>query len=760
MRKIIVYILLIVSYSAFAQQIPDIDALSDDQIAVFIKDAESKGMSELQIEAAARANGYSTEDIIKVRERINRIKTNTNNSKAVPNATTREQMGELSERADIQVNVKEEVVQKIFGSDLFSNKQLDFQPNLLLPTPSDYILGPNDELSVDITGYAYQHYDIKISAEGTVKLESLSPIYLNGLTVQKAKEKINQRLQTLFAGLRNKSLNLDVTLNKVRSIKITLVGEVITPGTYSVSSLSTLFNALYVSGGPSSLGSFRDIQLLRNNKIIQHLDLYEFLLSGNLKGNLALMDQDVIFIPVSSKKITFAGEVKRPYIFELTQGETFDTALKFAGGFTQNAYADNIRITRNTQKEKELFNLNPNQSRNFLLQNGDKIEVNAILDRFTNKVEILGAVFRPGAYALGKDLVTILDLISKADGLREDAYKKRVILKRERENLDPEFIQINLEEIIKNNENYTLKREDVLIVKSITELRELRKVTIQGAINQPGEYDFVDNMHVRDLIMLAGGFKEGASKKRIEIARRLFNDESNDQTVEIIPVEIIDNITVNPKNTLKPYDHIYIRDLPNYQAQETVNIEGQINYPGQYAIKDRIERISDLIERAGGVRDYAYLKGAKFYRNGTLLAVNLESILDKKGTSADLFLEANDRLTIPKEEQIIKISGQVLNPTAVAYQQEYSFREYIAQAGGFTDSAYVKKTYVKYANGLTNRTRAFMGIKDYPNVERGMEIVVPKRNKMRLSPAERISLGAGMASLSAVLITLIRIIGL
>jgi len=761
MRKLsLLFIFIIIGLSTFAQQIPDIDALSDDQIAVFIKDAESKGMSELQIEAAARANGYSTEDIIKVRERINRIKTNTGSTAKKPNITVREQIGEVSERTETQVDTKSSVEKKsnVFGREMFRNKQLNFEPNLRIPTPANYVLGPDDELSVDITGYAYQHYDLRISAEGTVKIESLAPIYLNGLSVQKAKEKVNQRLKILFAGLSNGGLNMDLTLGKVRSIKVTIVGEVQNPGTYSVSSLATLFNALYVSAGPNTIGSFRNIQLLRNNKIVQTFDLYDFLLEGRMHGNVGLQDQDVVFVPIAERKVEFIGQVKRPMIYELKSGDDLSDAIKYAGGFTDNAYKATLTIRRNTDKEREILSVNVEQMRSFGLQNGDKIEINNILDRYTNKVEVLGAVFRPGEYALNKDMKTVGQLLNKAEGLREDAFRNRALLKREQENKDPIFIPLDLNQILKG-EDFVLKREDVLIIKSLTELRELRKVSITGAINQSGEYEYADNMTVNDLITISGGLQSGATIKRIEIARRLFNDESNDQQVEIISAEGNQDLNIQAtKYYLKPFDQVFIRELPNYQIQEKVKIEGEVNYPGEYVIKNRKERISDLIERVGGSRPDAYMKGAKFFRDGKLVAVDLEEVLKDQKASMNLFLENGDRIIIPKEEQVVRIYGQVLNPTTVAFQPNFNFKDYLAQAGGFSDSAFVRKTYVKYANGLTDRTHSFMGFKDYPRVEKGMQIIVPLKKRERLSKAEIISISTAFVSLSAVLLTLVRLL--
>jgi polysaccharide export outer membrane protein len=509
-------------------QAPDIDKLSDAQIEQFLKEGESRGMSEAQIEAAAMVNGYSAMDIAKVRERIAKLKTNTSSTANVMSKTERDQVGEVAERTETQISNDQQVSTKrsVYGFAVFSNKSLSFEPNLRIPTPPNYILGAGDQLKVDITGYAYQHYDLEVSPEGTVKLESLSPINVNGLTVNDAKNKINDRLKTLFAGLRNGSLNLDVTLGNVKSIKVTVLGEATRPGTYTVSSLATAFNALYLSGGPTPLGSLRDIQVLRNNKKVATIDVYDFLMKGTLKSNIFLRDQDVILIPTAMKKVELSGEVKRQMVFELKGDETFADALKYAGGFTEQAYKSAINVKRNTDTERKLITISSGMADSFLTKDGDTFFIPTILDRFENKVEVLGAVFRPGEFALGSDITTVKQLVEKADGLREDAFKERAILVREQENKDPRFIPLNIGAIVRGEiEDVQLQRQDQLIIKSIVDTRESRTVDIQGAVNTPGTFEYVDGMTVKDVILLSGGFREGATSKRLEVARVLKSDD-------------------------------------------------------------------------------------------------------------------------------------------------------------------------------------------------------------------------------------------
>jgi polysaccharide export outer membrane protein len=755
------FVFTLLSLASFAQSPGNVEDITDAQLQQFISEMEQRGMSESEIEAAAQLNGYSTLDIAKIREKITSLRTGTENKAVKDNKTKREQIGELAKRTPLRVVDTTEAQNelKVYGQDIFNNKNLSFEPDLRLPTPKDYILGVDDELNIDITGYAYQHYNVTVSPEGTIKLESLAPIYINGLTVAEAKKKITERLKLLFGGLRNGQLTADVTLGDVRSIKVTIVGEVENPGTYTLSSFSTVYNALYLVGGPNSKGSYRNIKLIRNNHEESVIDVYEFLTKGIKVGDNLLKDQDVIYVPMAEKKVYLEGEVKREAIYELKINETLKEALSYAGGFSEQAYTAKISITRNTATERQLLTVDGETPSLYALYNGDHIQVGAILERFENKVEILGAVFRPEAYALNESMNTVKALIKVADGLREDAFLDRALLVRERENLDPEIQAINLRDILTDKtEDIPLRKNDKLIIKSITELRELRTVEILGAINEPGEFDFAEGLNVNDLIMMAGGFKEGATTKKIEIARRLFNDESSDETVQVLFFETNKNLNNEGNIILSPFDKVFVRDLPNYEVQKLVHISGEVNYPGVYTILKREERISDLIKRAGDLRKESYVEGARFYREGDLVALDLKKALNNNKDLGNLILSEGDSLIIPKVLEVVKLSGQVLNPTIVAYQPDKSFQDYISQAGGVTDSAFVRKAYVRYANGLTDRTHSFLGIKKYPEIQRGMEVIVPTRIKYKWSPAERIAVSSAFVSIATIMVTIIRLL--
>lgn len=730
--------------------------LSDKQIQELINQIEAKGLSEAEVELMAKARGYTDEDIAIIKERINRKQSGTDSKTPTEkNETAREQLGEVSQRVKLQDQSVNETAKRIFGRDIFNNSKITFEPNLRLPTPPDYILGVDDEISIDISGYAVQNYQRKISPEGIIRIEHFAPIYLNGLTIDQAKEKIKNAIVPGYAGLKTGGLRLDLTLVNVKTIKVTLMGEVASAGTYSVSSFATIFNALYLSGGPNQIGSFRNIQLLRNNKVVHTLDIYDFLTTGSLKDNVNLREGDVIFVPVASTLVELTGEVKRPFQFELKPGESFTQLLNFAGGFTDKAYSKQVKIERTTGEEKEILNLQEIRYPDFIFKNGDKVEVGAILDRYSNRVEVQGAVFRPGFYELGSNS-TVAELISNAEGLREDAFRSRALIRRLNDKLDPELIPVNLDSV-RLGFDIPLRREDILIVKSITETRELRSVTIGGSINIPGEYDFSDKMTLNDLILMAGGLNVGASLSRVEIARRINNPQDLERRIRIIYVDINKNLNNTDGDfELKPFDKVLVRSLPGYEKQRMVSIEGQVLYPGQFSIESQDERISDLIDRAGGLMPDAYIEGAKFFRDGHQVAIDLKKIMSNKDKAFNLFLLEGDRLFIPIEDQTVTIRGEVLNPTTLAYQQNFSFKDYIAQAGGYTDSASVGKSFVRYSNGHMNATRSFLGIKSHPSPERGMEIFVPKRKKTAWTPAEKVTVLTSLTSLTTILITLLR----
>jgi len=826
----------------------NVDDLTDDEIAMFLERAQSSGMTEAQIEKAAKAQGYTAADIAKMRERIsasedndpysknnqndenglspskganNKSRTGSknlskkkttdqslkSNNKSLLNKNTiidpltglprkldllydengneKELPLTLDERKlltypldiyndslvleynKLQLRISKFLDKKIFGADLFNNDNLTFEPDMRIATPKSYQLGPDDELDIHIFGDVLDNFKVKISPEGTVKILNLGPIYINGLTVDEATVRIISRLRQLYQGLNKpgSGSSAQVTLGNVRSIKVTLTGEVKLPGTYTVSSLSTVFNALYLAGGPSNNGSYRNIRVIRGNKVIRTLDLYDFLLRADQKDNIHLQDQDIIRVTDYENRIEMSGEVKRPMIFESIKGETFKDVLRFAGGFTEKAYTYMINVRRNTSRELKLLNITQEEVGSFLPQNGDKYSIGAIIERYENKVEVQGAVFRPGMYALETGLASIKELIKKAEGLREDAFMSRATLTRRKENFDPEVLSIDLGKILRGEvADINLQREDVLNVYSILNLREKRFVNILGEVNEPGEFDFKEGMKVGDLILLAKGFKESASFSNLELARRIINHVSGEiltNKIEIITFDIDGNLKLSNEGSqmeLKPFDIISIRRAPNYEEQRSVKILGMVNYPGSYAIQNNKQRISDIILRAGGLRVEGYLEGAKLFRDSTTVGVNLKEILKNPESQENLQLMAGDQLTIPRVLQTIKLTGGVQNPLAVSYKEGFSLRDYIAEAGGYSEDANKKLTYITYANGVSNQIKRFLIFKKYPKINPGAEIVIPeipKNAKKGLTAAEAIGLASSLVSVSFAIITLV-----
>lgn len=844
-------ICLLAAHLATAQQVTQpkrsVDELSDEEIALFMERAQASGMSEAQIEQAAKTQGYSAADIAKMRSRIamvqgiptsgdsiseTAVSNDENDPFAKNNARSLSEMGsgksipktgKISAKgiANISPNVKYEIDEKgrkvylnakgeeidapltlqerkilnapldiyndslvaiykriqkkvannidknIFGSTLFNNELMTFEPNLRIATPKNYQLGPEDELNIAIFGDVLDNFKVKVSPEGTVKILNIAPIYVNGLTIEVASERIISRLRQLYQGLNKpgSGSSAQVTLGNVRSIKVTITGEAQMPGTYTVSSLSTIFNALYLAGGPSKNGSYRSIKLIRGNKIIRTLDLYDFLLKADQTDNIHLNDQDVIRISDYENRVEVSGEVKRPMTFEMTKGETFKDLLKFAGGFTEKAYTYTINVRRNTSREIKLLNITQDEVENFLTQNGDKYTIGQIIERYENRIELEGAVFRPGMYALENGLSTIKELFKKSEGVREDAFLNRATITRKKENFDPEIISFDLGKVLRGEvADIPLQREDVIKVFSVKNLREKRVVNITGEVNQPGEFDYKEGMKVADLVLLAKGLKESASFSNLELARRIINHGANQENankIEIINFEIDGDLKISNKGSqlvLQPFDIISIRRAPSYEEQRSVKVLGMVNYPGSYAIQTNKQKISDVLERAGGLRIEGYLEGAKLLRNGITVGVNLKEVLSNPNSQENLQLMAGDELMIPRLLQTVKLNGAVQNPLAVSYKESFTLKDYVAEAGGYSILANKKQIYVTYANGVSNQIRKFLIFKKNPRIEPGAEITIPalpESSKKGLTAAEAIGLTSSFISVALTLITLI-----
>jgi protein involved in polysaccharide export with SLBB domain len=742
-----------------------VDELSDEDIQKFMKQAQDSGMSEEQLAAAAAAKGFTASDIVKFKERMDKLKSSKKavGVKSSLNQRTVDSTDIQAAQRDNKKQVIDEKAEdrrlKIFGLNIFNNQTLNFEPNLNIATPRNYVLGTNDELSIDITGYAYAHYDAKVNADGNIKIENLNPIFVSGQTLEQAKIKIVQRLKTLFGGLANGGLSADVTLSKIRSIKVTVIGEAVFPGTYTVPSLATAFNVLYAAGGPTDIGSLRNIEIFRKGKKVKTLDLYDFLLRGDLTDDIGLIDQDVVLIPYVDKRVVVNGAVRNPKMFELKNGENLSTVINFAGGFGELAYTKALRIDRATDTEKKILNVSKEEFSKFILAKGDSIIVHKILERFENKVSIAGAVFRPGDYELEAGM-TVKKLLAQAEGLKPEAFKLRALLFRERDNADPEMLPLNLAELLDGKtSDMALQRNDSLVIKTYDQTREQRTIQIDGEVNKPSVIPYLENLTVTDVILMAGGLKEGANVARIEVARRVKADGGDEeQNVQIIPIKIepsFGKLDKEQRTVVQPFDRIYVRKMSQYEVQRSVSISGEINYPGPYTLNDKKERISDLIEKAGGTKAQADLGSAKFTRNGVQMGIDLLKAVADKNSNQNLLLNTGDILDIPRRKETVTVIGQVYNPITLPFEPDLRLKDYLSLAGGTNDSAHVKKIYVKYGNGRLSKIKYFMGIKTYPKMENGAEIYVPLHKKQRWTSAERIAVSSAVVSIATVLISIV-----
>jgi protein involved in polysaccharide export with SLBB domain len=811
-------VLLVVSILTFAQVGTNVkvDELSDAQILQLVKQAESMGYtSESQIEQVALSRGVKQDEIAKFRARVEKLKKQGAGVQTSdkPAAGTGREYSETTDGGSISNDKKEDetaVQSKIFGSDLFKGGSITFEPNLRIATPKSYIVGPDDKLIIDLTGDNERTYNLQVSPEGVINLEYVGRISVGGLTIEQAISKIKTAMSKTYPALRTGRTSVAINLGNIRSIQVTVTGQVVKAGSYTLPSLANVYRALYVSGGPSQNGTFRNIQVIRNNKVITTIDVYDFLLKGIQTGNVRLQDQDVINIPAYNARVEISGEVKEAAIFEVKPNETLQDVINFAKGFTAEAYTAKIKTFQNTSKERRMRDIVSSQYATYQPKNGDKFVVEAILERFENRVEIIGAVFRPGMYALDKGL-TLRGLIKKADGITEDAFLNRGYINRLNPDKTQYFISFDVAKILSGEEkDIPLLREDKVTISSIFDLREEYTVTIQGEVRAPGTFEYANNLKLEDIIQMAGGLKEGATPNRIEVSRRIKNTDPNStssKTADLFVLNVDQDLKVmGDKFEIKPFDIITVRNSEGYSIQKQVKIEGEVLYPGMYTITSKDYRISDLIKRAGGLTPFAYAEGASLKRPGAekvnpgdknainnqeeeqkkflnlervqekngkdtentkkideklvqsdLVGINLDRILDKPLSRQDLILEEGDIVRVPKQLQTVKVTGEVLNPNSIVYVPGKSFKQYINGAGGFTSTAWKNRAYIKYANGSAEAAKKFLFFNNYPKVKPGAEIMVPvKAERERITAQAWIGIGTGIASLAAIIVSLLR----
>lgn len=691
-----------------------------------------------------------------------------------------------------QKKKEEDPTKQIFGHNIFTNKNLTFEPNVNIATPVNYRLGAGDEVIIDVWGASEKTIRQTISPEGSIQVTNLGPVFLNGMTVKEANSHLEREFAKKYAGISGTvpSSQIKLTLGETRMIQVNVMGEVAVPGTYTLSPFASVFHALYNAGGVNKIGSLRSIKVVRNGKVIADLDVYGFIMKGKMKDDIRLQEGDVILVNPYDCLVQITGKVKRPMFYEMKNTETVSTLLKYSGGFAGDAYKKAIRLIRKTGREHQVYNVDEMDYSVFKLEDGDELSVDSVLARFENRVEVRGAVYRAGMYQLDGTVNTVKQLIKKAEGIRGDAFMNRVIIERENENLTREIIPIDLRGLLEGTVvDIPLQRNDVLYIPSVYDMKEEALITIHGEIANPGTYLFANKMTVEDLVIKAGGLLEAASTARINVSRRIKNSSTvsySNLVGETFSFELKDGLVVGDNDFyLEPFDEVYIRRSPAYHEQQNVMVAGEVLYSGSYALSKKNERLSDLVTKAGGVTPDAYIKGTRLIRQMTdeeirrrddalqmaqkdrikgdtilleqsdfySVGINLEKALAHPGSDYDMVLREGDALYIPEFVSTVKISGAVMYPNTVLYKPGEKLDYYVDQAGGF-DRAKKSKAFAVYMNGTVTRLRKGRS----KTIEPGCEIIIPSKGKKNgMSAAEIVGMGTSFASMATMVATMVNI---
>lgn len=840
----------------------NVDNLTDAQVRQFLDRAESSGMTLEQLELLAQQKGMSSLQTSKLRARIRKLQSGSSGIDRTvekPTDRLRESYDETKSRSEIfsdlkpKNQTKKEGLQN-FGFEFFDSSNPTFEPSINVATPENYILGPGDEIIIDIYGASETTYQQVISPDGRILISGVGPIALNGISVKEARNRVFNKLSTIYSGVKGRNPNtfIQFSIGSVRTIKVNVTGNVVQPGTYTLSSFSTAFNALYSSGGPSETGSLRNIDVIRDGEKIADLDVYKYLYKGDKSQNPSLQDQDIIVVKTFENRVKLTGNVKQPAVYELLEGETIKELLDIAGGFKDIAFKENITIDRVTNDRRSVKTAEFDNFSQTELQNGDSIYVSQIVNEYNNRVSIEGAVKRSGHFELTEGLM-LSELIERAAGLREDAYLGRGNVIRLNDNLTLKNLSFDVKEVQAGSQDILLSPNDIVRISSIFELNENQTIALRGEVRESGTFPFVAGMTVEDLINLSGGLNVGAHTASVEIARRLTDNSDLTKAAEIFTFPISQDLSMNAEASgfmLEPFDLILVKSTSFSEVQKVVKLEGEVMFPGYYALETNEDKISDLIARAGGLTQYGYSKGAtlirrteyfrtayekrelqalldkrkselesqyegvsiqggqskvevirqelndyekelteevrrrdgsrilesriyraqqlrKFQQRDSItgsselieqegIGIELDKILKDPNSSHDLILRDGDLISIPTELQTVRIQGEVLYPNTVKFNQGLSFRKYVSMSGGFADGAKPGKSYVVYANGTAQRTKRFLWFKDYPEIEPGADIIIPRRRiGRRLSVTEIVGIASSMATLGLLIDRLI-----
>ena len=822
-KKSIKFIITVFASALIA--LPAMAQMTDEAVYNYVKDGISAGKSQDVLVKELVARGVTKEQALRIQQTLQgkgtsgairaagvqeRVRRMTGTMVGRENETMNAITGELNEMPDslfrdgkvrtIERNGETYVLQEkkdtiipVFGHNIFSNPDLTFAPNENLATPENYKLGPGDEVIIDIWGANQNTIRQTISPDGFINIEGIGLVYLSGMTVKEADKYMRQQLNKIYsvAGDGAQS-DIKLTLGALRTIQVNVMGEVKVPGTYFLSSLSSVYHALYRAGGFTDLGSLRNIELIRNGKKIVDVDVYDFIVKGQSPDDVTLQDGDIILVPTYEMIVDVAGNVKRPMKYEMKDGETVQSLLDYAGGFKGNAYTKNLNLVRRNGREYQVYTVMSPEYESFRLMDADSLTIGTIIDKYENRVEVRGAVYRPGAYQLSDQINTVTKLIDIADGLKGDAFTNRAIIHRERKDLTLEVIAVDLKAILNSTApDVALQENDILFVSSIHDLQDLGIVTVNGEVARPGTFVFADNMTIEDAIIQAGGLLESASTAKVDVSRRIkdpMSSEAKDTLAQTFTFTIKDGFVLDGSDSfvLQPYDQIYVRKSPIYNVQGHVTVDGEVLYPGQYALSQKDMRLSDVVKESGGVTKWAYIKGAKLERQMTdeekarqestldfmqnsrdsidvrkldletvyTVGIDLEAALAKPGSDADVVMRDGDKLIVPELLNTVKISGNVMYPNTVAYNPNMKVKDYVTMAGGYGFKSKRNRAYIIYMNGTVAKARRASSAVVQP----GCEIVVPAKRQNENSLQQFLSIASTSSSIATMLATVYNII--
>lgn len=826
-------------------------SMSDDQVVEYVKKEQAKGQSQQQIVTKLFQKGVTREQLRRIRKKYDAEKNAlgasdlSGKNAGKSNERLRQQRQEDGERYQKQnqymvqpqyrvlnrnYGTKSERMQElndeigfmdidsliyyqnyfkneneVFGRNIFNNQMLTFQPNMNMATPSNYSLGAGDEVVIDVWGASQQTFTETISPDGVIVIEGVGPCQIGGMSVNEATAYLRSRLGKFYS-----DCNIQLSLGSTRSIQVQVMGEVNVPGTYTLSSLSSAFNALYAAGGVSDIGTLRDIKVYRDGRQLASIDVYDLLLNGKSKGNVILADNDIIVVGPYDALVEIRGKVKRPMFYEMKKNESLSTLLGYSGGFTGDAYKKNMRVTRKNGSEYSIHTVGEFDWNSFTMDDGDSVYVDSVIARYSNMVEIRGAVFHAGMFQMDGSINTVRELVRAAEGLREDAFTARAVMHRQKDDLSLEVLPVDIKGVMDGTvADIPLRKNDVLFIPSKTDMDGDRTLNISGEVNYPGLYVYADNTSLEDLVLQAGGLTEAASTVKVDVYRRI-NDadaiEDNNELTETYTFALKDGFVIDgePGFILEPFDQVVVRRSPTYTEQKNVSVTGAVNFSGYYAMTNKNYRLTDLVKAAGGLSSLAYSKGARLERRmtederkqqeaslraaqislyeeamqnegknydlqradsllqmkldvGTTfpVAINLEAALKNPGSIDDLQLREGDRLVVPQYSSTVKISGDVMHPVSMNYKKGESLKYYIKHAGGYGDNARKSRVYAIYMNGAVE----LISHSSSKAVQPGCTIVVPSKNKKnKMTTAEYAAMGTSAASIATMMVTIANIL--